>query len=222
MPIAEQERISNNYRSQLADETVSAAIKCLFACLGPQSPTGVLDQSLKLVRASHQRKTPTIDICVYDGQQQIVSKLSHEVKTKASENETEAEVRDEEKAAAWQVAAGASGLSSRETADETSASTSTMARDSSFWRPWQDLVLVSLAEDPQRHVDATESLRKSRISLAVAFVQSGIPNLQARGTLADLLNAWLQAERSRPLRSLLEEALQTNQSQIDLAQRPSK
>ena len=80
----------------------------------------------------------------------------------------------------------------------------------------EQLALV-LLEDGQAYSSDAEHVRKSRAGLGLGLAQSRMCTPTTREKLATILGGpqgWLQTERSRPLRELVEKAIAANQKAL--------
>lgn len=78
-----------------------------------------------------------------------------------------------------------------------------------FKRFLHELALATLLRTSD--TDA-ETLRSARIHFGLTLSHCRVASLETRETLNEVFNAWLEYERSRPLRLLIEQALQTNKT----------
>jgi len=72
-----------------------------------------------------------------------------------------------------------------------------------------ELALATLG--PASDVD-TESLRSARIHLGLTISRSKVVSSETRKTLDAVFTSWLEYERSRPLRLLVEQAISANKT----------
>ena len=75
----------------------------------------------------------------------------------------------------------------------------------------KEVVLAFFSHDSFRsEVSRPENLRKAKVRLGAALVESNLCNAQTRGLLASIFETWTQSERSRPLREEIEKMRDNN------------
>lgn len=173
----------------VVDATSSAIVSCLFKLLTTHADPEVLASGIEIVRKALAIRAGEVDSALYEGAKIFV--LTWPKKKRGG-------VVDGENPSATNQDAQAS---SQEKVGEKPETGEGRARPA--FERFEPLVMAVLDSDPDRQAQQPEHIRKSRVGLAVAFVERGV---QESASLAAILDAWLKSERSRPLREDVERA----------------
>jgi hypothetical protein len=199
--------LTGRFRS-VVEATTSAIVSCLFKLLRTHADPKVLDPSMQIVRKAHAMQAGEIDIALYEGTKNFVLAWP---KKKRGESIEEVEGYDKEKSSenpsATKNSAPASmkpkeGEFSEASVDHT-ANTGRVGPFEGF----EPLALAVLEINPARQ-EQPERVRKSRAELAMALAEHG---MKSSAALAAILDGWLQIERSRSLREVIERARLVNE-----------
>jgi hypothetical protein len=170
----------------MMEQTIGAIVSCLFKVLHPLVKSDILGSAIEIIRKAHEQGSVSIEKELCEGAATFVSQTAKEGGRRRAANQNGEENGSEEKKAEFEMFLN-------------------------------ELILAILSHKAGEvgggpgglglgSVVASESLRKSRVRLAHALVESNRLNAQSRGNLASILDGWLQSERSRPLREDVEKA----------------
>lgn len=192
------------------EATTSAIVSCLFKLLGTHADPHVLDLSMQIVRKAHALQAAEVDISLYEGTKNFVLAWPKRIQGEGVE---EVKGYDKEEAtenpSAMSISARASkkpkvGEFSEASEDRTDTA---KAGQVGPFEGFEPLVLAVIEIDPERQ-EQPERVRKSRAELAMALAEAG---LKGSAALAAILDGWLQIERSRSLREVIERARLVNE-----------
>lgn len=170
---------------------MSSAITCSFAVLRAASPDDVLDQALLIVEKAHSKNLTAVELSLYQ-----------EARKCLEENIEEGNVEDKNDAPSTAVMfATAAGAKSGSTNDRAKY------EFSGFWERLAQTLFI--LDEPKSRDTWPESLRQSKVELALKLSTTSILSLETREMMNQTLGVWFEHERSRPIRSLIEKARQT-------------
>ncbi|KIX07081.1 uncharacterized protein Z518_05058 [Rhinocladiella mackenziei CBS 650.93] len=180
----------------MVESTASATVWCLFKLLATHANAQVLDSATQIVQKARATHASAVDGALYESAKFFVVNVSPMKKDEGVRFGTENPSASNGAAPSLRLRTGEK--SERRAGGE---------GPSGFWETFEPLVLAVLSSDTARQASEPENQRKSRVSLALAIAERGV---QQPAALAAILDTWLQAERSRPLREDIERARLAN------------
>jgi len=195
--------------SSVVEATTSAIVSCLFKLLRTHADPKVLDPCMKIVRKARSVQATEIEVVLYEETKKFV--LSRPKGKGSAQFDKDAQGHDKEQegttenpsATGMREPAPASKVGEFSEGGEAHEEEGRMGPFEAF----EPLMLAVLQTDPERQ-DQPERARKSRADLALALADRGMRDSAA---LAAILDGWLQIERSRSLREVIERARLLNE-----------
>ena len=178
---------------------MSAIVSCVFKILSvhPSTSQEMVDLSTRIVTKAQTIRSNALDVVLYDSAKFFVEKG---LSTKEM-NVAGVDVSDNK------IPSSASSGGALATELRASAGESSAVNGLERFEPLAMAVFASPLE-PWRQPERT---RKSRVELAATLSRQ---SLQDPAALAAILGAWLVEERSRPLREIIEGALEACMKQL--------
>ncbi|EXJ79208.1 hypothetical protein A1O3_08709 [Capronia epimyces CBS 606.96] len=204
-------------KRRAVEATAKAIVSCLFKVLATHASVDVLELAIRTVQKAHGLRSSSLDSALYDSAKFFVLNALQEEKKAGVGGEVEGcDDNDRENASTTHDADGAAGADGAGSAamglGQGQASgggavgrTGTGRTGGRGFEPFEPLLMAVLTADSSRQASEVESQRRSRVGLARALAERGV---QDRAALTAILDGWLQAERSRPLREEMERARQ--------------
>jgi hypothetical protein len=183
----------------MLEQTIGAIASCLFKVLHPLVNSDVLGPAIEIIRKALEQGSVSIERELCEGAATFVNQTTKSPWTKGggrrrAANQNDKENGSEEKKAELEKFLNELILALLSHKGQSAGSDSGGSGSGS-----------ALGSGLGSSLGAgSESLRKSRVGLAHALVESFAVNAQSRGNLASILDGWLQSERSRPLREEIE------------------
>lgn len=170
------------------DETLSSAIKCLLAVLRNISTAEVLDQSLSIIKKAHSKNSSAVEKSLYsEATKSLAEVIDHQDK-KAAETATKAGM----------MPGSVARMANHEASHK-------------FGEFWDGLAFELFNSDALKgYPSSAEPLRRCKVDTALKLSTSTVISFRTRETLIQILLYCLEDERSKPLRALLEEAIEAN------------
>lgn len=187
------------------EATAKAIVSCLFKVLATHASVDVLDHATRTVQKAHSLHSSTVDTALYDSAKYFVANVLKGRSEAGAGGEKEG--CDTKNAAASGDANGTGSAAAVGEASESRAGGKGRKDNGggAGFEPFQPLLMAVLTagseSDSSRQDSETESQRRSRVGLAHALAERGV---QDPAVLTAILDRWLQAERSRPLREEIE------------------
>jgi len=165
------------------------------------STSDVLDSSLAAVRKARSKSSGVVDLALYRAAKSFIEEIV------IIENDAGKEMNATDSALTRLDSGGIDQLESLIKRSGPKTAGTNQLETQKFKRFLHELVLVTLGAASD--TDA-ESLRSARIHLGLTLSVTKVLSSETRETLQKAFTAWLEHERSRPLRLLVEQALQAN------------
>lgn len=168
------------------------------------STSDVLDSSLVAIKKVCSKSSRAIELSLYQGAKSFIEEVIVE------KDATDDMTTTSSASLAGQNSATTNQLDQQtvQRSDPKAVGTNQLDRQK-FERFLHELALavLGLASDTD-----TEKLRSARIHVGLALSKTEVISSETRKTLNKVFTSWLEYERSRPLRLLVEQAIETNES----------
>lgn len=176
----------------------------MFAALRRTSTPEVLDSSLVAIRKVCTKNSSAIDLPLYQAAKCFVEEILIEKDSTGDMNT----IISAPLAGSDSVRTNQLDRQTVQRSDPISAETNQL-EEQKFKRYLHELALAIL---PRTSDTDAESLRSASIHFGLTLSQSKVVGLETRETLNEMFTSWLEYERSRPLRLLIEQAFEANKN----------
>ncbi|KAL2427097.1 Proteasome component ECM29 [Exophiala dermatitidis] len=204
----DEEAAGRSFTNRTAVEaTASAIVSCLFKVLASHPRIEVLDEAKQIVEKALAMQSRAVDSALYEGAKyfvlhapQIQTKDGVHGKMEGCDNNKNASASNDARGT------GSAPAMVGEASERRAEGDGRKDGGSGRFEPFEPLLMAVLAADSSRQGSEIESQRRSRVGLAQALAERGV---QDPAAFTEILDRWLQTERSRPLREDMEKARQT-------------